>query len=118
MLPKKHTKFNFDDKLCSQGKLFNPKITRSQKNQVQLEYTKENLRQKAGLSTSIAQFLKLQESARSSKKLKRSGKGSCFSRMVCGTISGHAPKPYRGYLVNQLLLQIVSPEGTSAHSII
>ena len=94
MLPKKHTKFKFDDKLFTQGKRFNPKITRPQKNQIQLEYTKEKLRQKAGLSMSIAHFLTyrrvLQESARSLKKFKkRSGKGSCFSIMVCGTISGH-----------------------------
>ena len=71
MLPKKHTKFHFDDTLFSQGNLFNPKITRSQKNQFQLEYTKEKLRQKAGLSMSIAQFLELQESAPSLRSLKR-----------------------------------------------
>ena len=43
--------------------------------------TKENLRHKAGLGMSVAQFCELQESDPSLEKFRKgSGKGSCFKQ--------------------------------------
>ena len=75
------TEFNFDDELFSQDKLTNPKLTRSQKRQARHEHTEEQLRQKAGLGMSVAQFRELQESDPSLEKFRKgSGKGSCFKQ--------------------------------------
>ena len=100
------TEFNFDDELFSQDKLTNPKLTKSQKRQPWHEHTKEQLRQKAGLGMSVAQFCELQESDPSLEKFRKgSGKGSCFKQ---NGLWYHkwTPKPYRGYSVNQLLLPV------------
>ena len=97
------TKFKFDDEFFSQGKLNNPKLTRSQKQQAQYEHAKEQLTQKAGLGMSVAQ---LQESDSSFKKFRKvSGKRSCFKQ---NGLWYHKwpPKPYHRYSVNQLLLPV------------
>ena len=92
--------------LFSQDKLTNPKLTRSQKCQALHKHTEEQLRQKAGLGMSVAQFHELQESDPSFFKFRKgSSKGSCFKQ---NGLWYHkwTPKPYRGYSVNQLLLPV------------
>ena len=65
----------------SHYKLINTKLTRSQKCQVRHEDAEEQLRQKAGLSMSVAQFRELQESDPSLEKFRKgSVKGSCFKQ--------------------------------------
>ena len=83
------TQFNFDDEFFLQGKLNNPKLTKSQKHQARHEHTEEQLRQKAGLGMSVAQFHELYTGEWFFIWERELVKEVVLSKMVCGTTSGH-----------------------------